>query len=132
MIRYAVVIPSIECIVAMQIFKRAPEPFEKKYLTSINKGKGIHETIKEIMRILKRKIAELSSYKNEPVDYDRITRILDNDDPLIISGCIDILFDMGIATAEWQNGRRVFRIKAEAFDTVKNIHGKLGRYAALG
>ena len=130
--RYTIVIPSIECIVAMQIFERASEPLEKGYSPLRNKGAGIYGMIENILLTLKKKIIELRRYYHDPMDYDRLTKVLDPDDPLIISGCIDILFDMGITTAEWQNGRRVFRIKAEAFDTVKNMHKKLGKFAALG
>lgn len=129
--RYAVVIPSAECVVAMQVYERAPEPFEKKYSTlKEEKVRGLGK-IKKILLNLK-KALDLGRYNYEPIDYDRLIGILDTNNPLLISGCIDIFFDMGIATAEWRKGRRVFRIKAEAFKTIEDMYGRLGEYVALG
>jgi hypothetical protein len=129
--RYAIVIPSAECVVAMQVYERAPEPFEKKYSTlKEEKVRGLGK-IKKILLNLK-KALDLGRYNYEPIDYDRLIGILDTNNPLLISGCIDIFFDMGIATAEWRKGRRVFRIKAEAFKTIEDMYGRLGEYVALG
>ena len=115
----------------MQVYERAPEPFEKKYSTlKEEKVRGLGK-IKKILLNLK-KALDLGRYNYEPIDYDRLIGILDTNNPLLISGCIDIFFDMGIATAEWRKGRRVFRIKAEAFKTIEDMYGRLGEYVALG
>jgi hypothetical protein len=128
--RYAIVIPSAECVVAMHIYERAPEPFEKEYSKlKLEEIKG-YGKFKKIVLSLKEKILDSVKHHYDPVDYDRLIKFLDTENPLLISNCIDIFFDMGIVTAEWRNGRRVFRIKAEAFDTVKDIYKNLGEYAA--
>jgi hypothetical protein len=130
--RYDIVIPSIECIVAMQIFERAPKPFEKEYSKLMGRKIGIQEQLRRMLSFLKERAVGLTRNRFDPIDYDRLIKILDTNDPLVLSSCIDILFDMGITTAEWRNGRRVFRIKAEAFNTVGSMYGKLEEYAALG
>lgn len=139
---YPVVIPGLSCVVAMQIHKKARRPFEKGYST-LRRGKtGFHKrvekifwTLKEVEKIfwtLIKKIVGIDERHYDPIDYDRLIKILDADDPLIVSGCIDILFDMGIITAEWHHGRRVLRTKSEAFDTIENMYEELRSYAALG
>ena len=130
--RYAIVIPSAECVVAMQIYERAPEPFEKEYSTLKDEKIKGHGKIKRMLLGLKEKVLGLVRHNHDPIDYDRLIEILDTNNPLLISGCIDIFFDMGIATAEWRKGRRVFRIKAEAFETIEDMYGRLREYVALG
>jgi hypothetical protein len=127
--RYAIVIPSADCAVAMCIYERAPEPFEREYSTlKLEETKGYK--IKQILLNLKEKILDSVRQHYDPVDYDGLIKFLDTESPLLISNCIDIFFDLGIVTAEWRNGRRVFRIKPEAFDTVRDIYESLGDYAA--
>lgn len=118
-------VPSTDCIVLLQIYRRTKEPYEKE---DSKKKRSLPRKLGDFLSM----ILPPGENRLEPLDYDMLIEILDADDPLLISCCMDMLFDMSAITAQWRNGRRVLRIKSEAFPTVEKMYDDLRRYVVLG